>query len=358
MGEIMLTLASLAKQYEQDFYAAYQHKMSADHYHALRSLMNCRTPACGEMRYDCEPCSQHQSFYHSCGHRSCPQCQHVTNNQWLAKQQQKLLPVNYSMVTFTLPFELRELVWRHQKQVYPIFFEAVIDTLNTFSENDKQLRGKLGMTMVLHTHSRRLAFHPHIHVLIPAGVFNSLRTCWREKNSHYLFNGKALASVFRAKFMARLKSLELKAPHSPPQKWVAQCQSVGRGEPALKYLARYLYRGVLNEKNILKHQQGQITFRYKDSQSNHWKNRTESAVEFLWLVLQHVLPKGFRRTRDYGFLHGNAKAILQKLQLTLKVVLDKLGTKKKSGRRCPCCHTEMIFTAFFKRPNFKFNPSS
>ena len=159
----------------------YQHKMSADDYHALRSLINCRTPACGEMRYDCEPCSQHQSFYHSCGHRSGPQCQHVTNNQWLAKQQQKRLPVNYSMATFTLPFELRELVWRHQKRIYPIFFEAVIETLNTFSQNDKQLRGKLDMTMVLHTHSRRSAFHPHIHVLIPAGVFNSLRTCWREK---------------------------------------------------------------------------------------------------------------------------------------------------------------------------------
>jgi len=157
--------------------------------------------------------------------------------------------------------------------------------------------------------------------------------------------------------LARLKSLGLKAPHSLPQKWIAQCQSVGRGESALKYLARYLYRGVLDEKNILKHQQEQITFRHKDSQSNRWKNLILSAVEFLWLVLQHVLPKGFRRTRDYGFLHGNAKAILQKLQLTLKGVLDKLETKKQPGHLCPRCHTEMVFTAFFKRPNFKYNPS-
>jgi hypothetical protein len=350
MGEIMIHLAKLARQHEQAFRSSYQHKMTNDHYHALRALIDCRTPVYGQMQYRCDPCEQQQTFCHSCGHRSCPKCQHLTNCQWLARQQQKLLPVDYFMVTFTLPYELRNFVWQHQEDAYNSLFSAAIDTLNAFAKNDKDLRGKLGMTAVLHTHSRRLAFHPHVHVLIPAGAFNGARTGWRQKSSGYLFNGLALAKVFRAKFLAQMAYLELEPPKALPKKWIAQCQSMGRGEPALKYLARYLYRGVIDERNILSERDGLISFRFKDSKTNAWKTRTETAVKFLWLVLQHVLPKGFRRARDYGFLHGNAKRILQKIQLTLKVVLDKFELPKRKERLCSCCKKVMDFIRFSKAP--------
>lgn len=99
MGEIMIRLSSIVRQHEQAFRSAYQHKLTSEHYHALSSLLKCRTPACGEMQYRCEPCDRQKTFCHSCGHRSCPKCQHLTNSQWLARQQQKLLPVNYFMVT-------------------------------------------------------------------------------------------------------------------------------------------------------------------------------------------------------------------------------------------------------------------
>lgn len=349
MGEIMIRLAMIAKQYQHALLDAYSCKLTKEHRYALKSLIQCRTPACGEMRYDCEPCYQHQSFYHSCGHRSCPQCQHLSNSHWLTKQQQKLLPVSYSMVTMTLPYQLRALVWKQQKIIYPLFFKAVIDTLNTFAINDRQLQGSLGMTAVLHTHSRRLEYHPHIHVLIPAGSFNKLRTCWREKSSQYLFNGRALAVVFKAKFLTYLKEANIVYPKNLPKKWIVQCQSVGKGEPALKYLARYLYRGAINENNILKVQDGMVTFRYKDSKTKQWKIREETAIKFLWLVLQHVLPKGLRRVRDYGYLHGNAKSLLNKIQLQLKVRLDNIKPKIKKEHCCPQCHLLMSFTPFFRK---------
>jgi len=354
----MIRLASLARQYQAAFLSSYQYKITSEHAQALKALIHCRTPACGEMQYDCEPCQQKQIFCHSCGHRSCPQCQHRTNSQWLAKQQQKLLPVHYFMVTLTLPYELRIFVWQHQKAAYSAIFNAATETLNQFAKNDKQLLGKLGMTAVLHTHSRRLEYHPHLHVLIPAGSINSSQTLWREKNLAYLFNGRALSAVFRAKFLAQIKAAKLNIPKTLPKKWIVQCQSVGRGEPALKYLSRYLYRGVITEKNILKHQDGNVTFRYKDSQTGAWKTRTETAVKFLWLVLQHVLPKGFRRTRDYGFLHGNAKPLLRKIQLVLKVTLEHLRQPDKKEHLCPCCHNQMIFTPFIKRPRFGFYRTS
>lgn len=114
-------------------------------------------------------------------------------------------------------------------------------------------------------------------------------------------------------------------------------------------MARYLYRGIINEKNILKVHHGRVTFRYKDSQTKNWKTREETAVKFLWLVLQHVLPKGLRRVRDYGYLHGNAKPLLHAIQLQLKVSLSAIVDPVKKEHYCPHCHSVMLFIPFFRK---------
>jgi hypothetical protein len=232
VGEAMITLAQLATQYRQSLIQTYGHLMRPEHHFALRALIDCRTSAYGEMAYRCDPCHQMQTWCHSCGHRFCPKCQHQSNSQWLSRQQQKLLPVNYFMVTFTLPYELRDWAWRHQRMAYATLFKAAIDTLNTFANNDKQLLGKLGMTAVLHTNTRRQDYHPHVHVVIPAGSFHQKTASWQTKTGDYLFNEFALAIVFRAQFLAAMKKKGMTCPQSLPKKWVVQCQSVGRGEPA------------------------------------------------------------------------------------------------------------------------------
>ncbi|MCP3689235.1 MAG: transposase [Gammaproteobacteria bacterium] len=346
----MITLAELARDHRQTLVQKYGHLMRPEHHFALRALMGCRTSAMGEVTYRCDPCHQMQTWCHSCGHRFCPKCQHQSNSQWLLRQQQKLLPVNYFMATFTLPYELRQWVWQHQRVVYTILFKATVDTLNTFAGNDKQLLGKLGMTAVLHTHNRRLDFHPHVHVIIPAGSFHKKTASWHSKGGDYLFNEFALAIVFRAKFLALVKKKGLLCPQSLPKKWVAQCQSVGRGEPALKYLARYLYRGVISESNIISHENGDVSFRYQESKTKSWKIRTEPAVKFLWLVLQHVLPKGFRRARDFDFLHCLAKRTLQRIQLLLKVAIGPAVEILKKPHLCPSCHKPMSVLLFSRLP--------
>jgi hypothetical protein len=111
-----------------------------------------------------------------------------------------------------------------------------------------------------------------------------------------------------------------------PDKWVVDCKHVGKGMPALKYLSRYLYRGVIGENNIIANQNGEVTFKYIDSHTGQTRYRTLEGEDFLWLVLQHVLPKGSRRVRDYGFLHGNARKLLVLIQLTLKVMVSPTQT--------------------------------
>ncbi|MEJ2622769.1 MAG: transposase, partial [Candidatus Thiodiazotropha sp.] len=104
-------------------------------------------------------------------------------------------------------------------------------------------------------------------------------------------------------------------PSKTPAKWVVDCKHVGRGLQALQYLSRYLYRGVISEHNILSDDGTHVTFQYRDSQTKTLKTRIVLGETFLWLVFQHVFPKGFRRVRDFGFLHGNAKKLLRLVQM-------------------------------------------
>jgi len=115
---------------------------------------------------------------------------------------------------------------------------------------------------------------------------------------------------------------------------------------ALKYLSRYLYRGVISEKNIVSNQNGQITFKYIDSEAGATKLHTLPGEEFLHLIVQHVLPKGFRRVRDYGFLHGNAKKLLSLVQLILHVFIEELAPRPRPVFKCPCCKASMVIVEF------------
>ena len=214
------------------------------------------------------------------------------------------------MVTFTVPFELRALAWRYQSTFYPLLFATAVSTLKDFGLKPKQLGADIGMTAVLHTHSRRLDYHPHLHVIVPGGGVNRTTRQWKKICGKFLFNQTALASVFRARLLAALKAADLMLPGKLPDRWVVDCRHVGKGAPALKYLSRYLYRGVINENNIVANHHGEVTFKYLDSTTGQNRYRTLKGEDFLWLVLQHVLPKGFRRVRDYGFLHGNARKLL------------------------------------------------
>jgi hypothetical protein len=156
---------------------------------------------------------------------------------------------------------------------------------------------------VLHTHSRRLDYHPHCHLIVPGGAVDRGRKQWKKLKGNYLFNAFALAKVFRARFLEAMTAEGLSVPADLPDKWVVDCRSVGKGQPALEYLSRYLYRGVISESNLVADQDGNVTFRYIEGATGELRHRTLPGEDFLWLVLQHVLPKGFRRVRDYGFLH-------------------------------------------------------
>jgi len=254
-----MQLSSIIQTFEADFLAAYQNTLLPSQRKALDALKQCRTTQSPVMLAQCDGCEKQVLIPHSCGHRSCPHCQHYESQQWLERQLKKQVPAEYFLLTFTLPEELRPLAWQHQRTLYDLMIRCSWETLKTFAQNDPHLQGKAGAISVLHTHSRRLDYHPHVHVVMPAAAIDADERLWRTKaGKSYLFNHKALAKVFRAKLLAgvREQGLELPACYDPqgggecrnrkervsvPKTWVVDVKSVGSGDKALVYLGRYLY---------------------------------------------------------------------------------------------------------------------
>jgi len=347
-------MASIIDQFGQDYLTQYGNSVLPSQRQALNVMKNCRSSMGPCLLAQCGDCGEQRLVPHSCGHRNCPHCQHFESQRWIERQTQALVPGSYFLITFTLPSELRELVGQHQRVLYAALMDCAWGTLHTFSQNHKQLQGSPGAVAVLHTHSRRLDFHPHVHLCMPAAALDADKGLWRilrksAKGGDYLFNHKALAKVFKARFLTALAELGLPLPSNLQQRWVVDCKCVGNGEKALVYLGRYLYRGVIAEKDILRCENGQVTYRWRDSTTKKYAQRTVSGVEFLRLVLQHVLPKGFRRARNYGFLHPNSKRLIRLLRLLVFKPCAKAPTQAPSVNQterpkllCRCCGAVMM----------------
>lgn len=335
-----MRLADIVAQFETPLIERYGARLLPSARRALAAIKHCRHPDAPQLLAACATCPATATIAHACGHRACPRCQHHDTEQWLARQRQRLLPVDYFLVTFTLPAELRPIAWDHQRTVYDAMMQCAWRCLDQFAHNDRTLAAQIGAVAVLHTHSRRLDYHPHVHLVVPAGGIDHSRQLWRRKD-RYLFNQRNLATVYRAKLLHALENADLHLPDSRAPRWVVDCRNVGRGDAALTYLARYLYRGVISEHHIVACRDRSVTFRYTDSKTNATRLRTLPGEDFLWLILKHVLPRRFRRVREYGLLHHKCRSLLRRVQCLLRVKLEPYQARQRPPMLCPRCRSPM-----------------
>jgi hypothetical protein len=318
----MIELAEIFRQYGPAYRAKFGDRMPAGHLKAMKAIEECRTEALGGHVYECDDCGEVRYSYHSCKNRHCPKCQNEAGQAWLARQQAMLLPVPCFMVTFTLPEGLRELARREQRQVYNLLFRASAAALQTLANDPRFVGGQIGFMGVLQTWTRDQLYHPHVHYLVPGGGLSADGQSWMRTRRNFLVHVKPLSRLFRSKFREGLKSLNLleQVPARVwSQEWVVHCEAVGSGEAALKYLAPYIFRVAISNNRILKLENGQVTFRYQESETRRWKTRTVSAEEFIRRFLQHVLPQGFQKVRYYGFFAPSQRHRLAQVHRLLKV---------------------------------------
>jgi len=257
--------------------------------------------------------------------------------------------VPYFHAVFTLPKELHELIRSHQKTGYAILMEAAAMSLMKLASDSRYVGGQIGMLAIIHTWTRALVYHPHVHCLVPAGGLSPDRRYWLEARKNYLVPVRALSEIFRATFMAliRKKLHHVFFPQSLWGKsWVVYCKSGGHtADKTLAYLARYVHQTAITNSRILNTEQGKITFRYKDSREHQWKAMTLDAPEFMRRFLQHVLPRGFHKVRYYGLLSPRNRQRLDQIRQTLnqnsptpkQETQEPKDRSKHSFLLCPFC---------------------
>ena len=343
----MIPLAEVLRRHWPAYKQKYRARLLPSHRRAVAALLSCRTPALGGQLYRCD-CGQERYAYHSCNHRACPRCGHAEATQWLDRQRRKLLPVPYYLVTFTVPAQLRNVIRSHQKAGYPLLLRHSAGALQDVARDHKDLGAQIGLLAVLQTTTRDLRFHPHVHCVVPAGGLSADRLRWvRPKRDGYFLPQAALALRLRTRLKHALQQEHPKLFVQIPRAawsldWVADVRAVGRGEPALKYLAAYVYRTALSAERILNDDGHTITFTYQDRQQRRTRKLSLPAEQFLYRFLQHVLPPGLQRVRHYGFLSAAAKAKWERILALLDWKMPALAPALPlPPPLCPCCHKPM-----------------
>ena len=351
---MVIELADIFRRYGPAYRQKYASRMPASHLKAMRAIEQCRTEALGGQVYRCPKCEQVQYSYHSCRNRHCPKCQNENAQRWLEKQQDLLLPVPYFLLTFTLPAAFNKIARSHQRLLYDLLFKTSAAATQQLAQNPRWLGGQIGMVGVLHTWGRNLAYHPHIHYLVPAGGWKD--GAWVPARPNFLLPVRALSRVFRAKLQQALRGTNCYACLSVKvwqQAWVVHCEEVGSGLNALKYLAPYIFRVALSNNRLLKLEGDRVTFRYRDTETGTEKRCTLSPQEFIHRFLQHVLPKGFVKVRYYGFFAATQRTRLVSLRQQLSQSTASTPSPKTQPETdqaqaplillCPQCGQPMLF---------------
>ena len=293
---------------------------------AIWAITHCRTAALGGRAFVCHTCNQVHFAYHSCNHKACPQCGALATRRWVAREVHKLINAPYFLVTFTLPAELRGCFFGpFAKQAYDLFFTAVEAALREKLAADKGLRAATsGFTAVLHTWNQRLGFHPHIHCLVPGAGLNATGDFVRVKSDQFLVYLPHLQSAFRQHFYRLFKEHDWQVdPQVWSKQWGVHIQPAGSGTAAVKYLGTYVARTAITDARLVSVTSQAVTFRWKDrADQNRSQRLTLPGVEFVRRYLRHVLPRGLRSVRYYGFCHPTAQASRWRVQLHSGKPLD------------------------------------
>ena len=311
----MLTLADIFRRFGDEYRLRFGAGLLPSHRRAMHCIEDCRTEALGGHLYPCDNCGHQHYEYHSCNHRACPQCGHGDADKWLDGNSNKLLDTHYFMLTFTVPQELRDWARSHQREFYSLLFQCSSATLKQTAKSSKRIGTHLAMLAVLHTWTRVLVYHPHIHYLIAGGGLSDDGRKWIPSGKAYLLKVKILSLVFRAKMRDafREKGWDKEVPESVwCMDWNVNCQPRGHGRGVLKYLSRYVFRTALSNKRIRTLDKRKVTFSYIDSNTQKTNDKTYDVITFMHMFLQHVLPRGFVRVRYYGLFHHAQRSMLNK----------------------------------------------
>jgi len=344
MNRPPLEVADIVRYAGQSFLERSRKWISWQHQKVLLAITRCRTAALGGHRDRCTDCGHTTAVsYNSCRNRHCPKCQGNARLRWLQARERELLPTHYVHVVFTLPRELAPLALQNKRLIYNLLFHTSAATLLEIARDPRHLGAEIGFFSVLHTWDQRLQHHPHVHCVLAAGGLAPDHSRWISSCHSFFLPIKVLSRIFRGKFVAGLKTafhagelqfhgnlLPLREPRAFAtwlrllfrHDWVLYSKRpFGGPEHALRYLGAYTHRVAISNHRLVALSEGNVTFRWRDSaHGNRKRLMTLPVEEFLRRFLLHLLPRGFVRIRNFGFLANRQRTML--LPLCLRSLQD------------------------------------
>jgi hypothetical protein len=304
-----LEVADLVRDFGEALRRA--HVVTPEQAVVLRALVACRTPALGGHVDVCDRCGLQRPSYNSCRNRHCPKCPALAQARWLDGRAQRILPVGHFHVVFTAPDVLHRLAAFRREEIFNLIFSAASETLRELAET--HLHAELGTTLVLHTWTRDLRFHPHVHAIVSAGGLSTDGERWVPRPK-FLFHVRVIGALFRGKFLAKLRALHQRGDFDgfdafrdpegfdrmmarlAKKRWVVYAKEpFGAVSHVLGYLGRYTHRVGISNQRLLERHGDMVVFATKNGAT-----ATLHGVEFLRRFVQHVLPKHFVKIRHYG----------------------------------------------------------
>src|SRR5258707_15094853 len=376
MSRPPLEVADLIRTAGATFIERNRKWISWKHVKVLLAIARCRTAALGGHLDECTRCGHRATIsYNSCRNRHCPKCQTGARERWIQARRRELLPSPYVHVVFTLPPLLASLALQNKKLIYGLLLRASAETLLQVARNPRHLGAEIGFFSVLHTWNQKLQIHPHVHCVVPAGGLSLDHTRWIRSRPRFFLPIQVLRRVFRGKFVAALKSAfqhgqlhlsgDLALLAQPKifaawlrplfrKDWIVYSKPpFGGPEYVLQYLGRYTHRVAISNHRLMSLADGQVTFRWRDSaHNNEQKVMSLSLDEFLRRFLLHLLPEGFVRIRNFGFLANRKRAT------TLPLCFQLLGAAPQTEQQvstaspsdlwsCPKCGGPMAVVERF-----------
>jgi len=308
-------IADIFRRFESEYNQ--QHDMIHEQQKAFIAIMNCRSQELGGHTLKCNNCGNIQHAYNSCRNRHCPKCQYLKQVVWVDKLKARLLPVKYFHIVFTIPASMHKLFYVNQVICYDLLMKSASQAILKAGENPCFLGAKTGCVAILHTWGQSLTYHPHVHLLVPAGGFDSDMLEWRQSEEDFFAPVKALSSLFRGIFAQNIyKHADELIPDKDGEKtdtyflrkliyktsWnVFAKPALNNAENVIKYLGHYTHRVAISNARILEIADDKIHFVWKDNRQNgRTKVMKLEAVEFISRFMMHVLPCGFYKIRYYG----------------------------------------------------------
>ena len=314
----MSELADAVRVHGPAYIAKYSASMLPSHRRALDDILACRTPDMGGHIYECDCCGHVHYACHSCKNRSCSKCHTDDTREWIEKRREQLIGVPYYHVIFTVPPFLHRVARSNQTAFYSALLNCAARSLIKLCADPRYLSGTTAVMAVLHTWSRTLEFHPHVHCLVPA-VAVAEDDCIVAGHDNFLVPTRALMKIMRAMMLDELKRTipgfvaDHRARHSYWHLYIKP--AVQGSERILEYLGRYVHRIAISNNRILSVTDEHVTLRYQDSRTLEWKTLTLTGEEFLRRFLQHVLPRGFHKVRYYGLWAPANRSVLRRARL-------------------------------------------